>query len=216
MDRIAKKVNKRLKNARMRQIQAAAYAAQQAVALAGGSDDAASVAGLETCRRLFDEDFKAEREAEVAAKRAALSTPCPFKDSTWLKIPCNAARQALLVVGPAGIGKTQWALAQFKHPLHVDNVYKIKTLDPDVHDGIVFEPSMFNRLSGLETKQLVAIEDGPLCPLPRKAAFRIPSGMPLIFTGRSAEEVFSPEGLQHEGVRWRLKVVRVNDKMYTA
>ena len=153
--------------------------------------------------------------AHIARKRAAFSTPSAFKDSAWLQIPFDRAHQALLLVGPEGIGKTQWALAQFEYPLHVDTATKLKTFDSDVHDGIVFEQGLYQKLDGHAIKKLVAVEDGPVFPTLGGRHVQLPQGVPLIFTGRSVEAVFSASSMQHEGVGWRLKVVHVETKMYT-
>lgn len=75
--------------------------------------------------------------------------PCPSQFS--LKECCGMIKQhpvefdhadwqhSVVVIGNAGIGKTEWALAHFERPLLVNHVDKLKSYHPDVYDGIVFD-----------------------------------------------------------------------------
>lgn len=62
--------------------------------------------------------------------------PINFEVSGW--------EHFAMVSGPAGIGKTEYALAHFKNPLLVSHIDRLKSFDPDVHDGIVFDDMDFN------------------------------------------------------------------------
>lgn len=49
---------------------------------------------------------------------------------------------AILLWGPSGFGKTQYALTQFKNPLLIRHMDKLKELTP-LHDGLVFDDLSF-------------------------------------------------------------------------
>ncbi len=56
--------------------------------------------------------------------------------------------QSTILVGEAGIGKTQYALwsKHFKNPLLVSHLDRLKDFDENVHDGIVFDDMNFQHL----------------------------------------------------------------------
>lgn len=51
-----------------------------------------------------------------------------------------------LLYGPTGTGKTQYALAHFAHPLLVRHLDTLRSFEPGVHDGIVFDDMSFKHL----------------------------------------------------------------------
>lgn len=61
-------------------------------------------------------------------------------DFPWT--PISDWTKSHIVWGPAGVGKTQWALAHFSNPLFVTHKDDLKQLSPD-HDGIVFDDMDF-------------------------------------------------------------------------
>ena len=66
--------------------------------------------------------------------------------------------QNLVVSGPTGIGKTQYALAHFDSPLRVTNLAQLKLFNPDIHDGIVFDDMQFFHCSTEEQLRIVGWE----------------------------------------------------------
>ncbi len=51
--------------------------------------------------------------------------------------------KTIFIFGPTGVGKTQWAIAQFEHPLLISHMDDLKQLNIRVHDGIVFDDLSF-------------------------------------------------------------------------
>lgn len=62
----------------------------------------------------------------------------------WLvpMIPAEAFKKTILIWGPKGTGKTEYAKAQFKNPLLVSHIDDLKGLSRD-NDGIVFDDVSF-------------------------------------------------------------------------
>jgi len=61
--------------------------------------------------------------------------PIPFEHEGW----CGSA----VIQGDPGIGKTQYALSHFTNPLFVTHTDRLKSFDPNFHDGIVFDDMSF-------------------------------------------------------------------------
>lgn len=88
---------------------------------------------------------------DMIALHSVRVTPAKFT----LAAMCQALRQhpiewahphwehSVVVVGNAGIGKTEWALAHFERPLLVNDIDKLKGFDPERFDGIVFDDMGF-------------------------------------------------------------------------
>jgi len=82
--------------------------------------------------------------------------------------------------GPAGCGKTQFALAHFSNPLFVRHLDDLKKLDVS-HDGIVFDDMNFRHLPRESQIHLVDIDQPSSIHLRFENAW-IPAGMRKIFT----------------------------------
>lgn len=89
--------------------------------------------------------------------------------------------KALLFYGPSGIGKTQFALAHFKTPLLVRHLDKLKDLDPEKHDGIVFDDMSFWHRPITDVIHLLDMEEDTDVHV-RYGLGHIPQKMPRIFT----------------------------------
>lgn len=60
--------------------------------------------------------------------------------------PLEEGFRALVIWGPTGTGKTQYALAHFKQPLLVSHMDDLKDFDENRNDGIVFDDMSFQHL----------------------------------------------------------------------
>ena len=58
-------------------------------------------------------------------------------------IKWKRTKHALWLKGPTGLGKTEFAKSQFKNPLLVSHIDKLKDFSPKIHDGIIFDDMCF-------------------------------------------------------------------------
>lgn len=76
------------------------------------------------------------------ALRPAWEVPAfSLADFPWT--PFTSWSSSHVLWGPAGCGKTQFALAHFAQPLLVSHADMLKAFNPSVHDGIVFDDMNF-------------------------------------------------------------------------
>jgi hypothetical protein len=81
-----------------------------------------------------------------------------YPDAIWnLHAPFDW--RVLYIWGPTGIGKTQWACAQFHNPLVVSHLDGLKQFERGRHDGIVFDDMDF---STIERVHLIHLFDWDL------------------------------------------------------
>ena len=62
-------------------------------------------------------------------------------DSAWVTRPITRCSYWW---GPSGLGKTEFAVHQFKNPLLVTELDDLRNFDPTEHDGIVFDDMQFS------------------------------------------------------------------------
>lgn len=86
----------------------------------------------------------------------------------------------ILIYGPSGIGKTQFALAHFKNPLLVKEIDDLKRLTKK-HDGIVFDDMSFKHWPAESVIHLLDYESRSSIHCRNTNAY-IPEGMNRIFT----------------------------------
>lgn len=65
-----------------------------------------------------------------------------FRDTIWT-IPAPGIFRAILLYGPSGTGKTQFAVHLFECPLVVSHMDQLRDFDASRHDGIVFDDMSF-------------------------------------------------------------------------
>lgn len=66
-----------------------------------------------------------------------------LKDFTWE----DKANQSLVIVGPAGCGKTNWVKIRATKPsLFITHLDALRNFDPTYHKSIIFDDMDFNRL----------------------------------------------------------------------
>lgn len=160
-----------------------------------------------------------ERLASMAAKRwksysastvTAVNPPSqqrtPFDLYTTDPHSVWDGRKSLVVVGPPGVGKTTWAIAQAPKPcLFVRHLDTLKELEP-AHRSIVFDDLDFRHLPPHTQKFLVDMEQ-PSTIHVRYAVATIPSGLPRIFTAN--EYPFEREGVHGAAVSRRVHEVTI-------
>lgn len=66
-------------------------------------------------------------------------------------------KRAIVIVGPTGIGKTQWALAHFNNPVHVRDKNDYCRMG-DTTDGLVIDDMPFHQWDPLSLLRLVDVE----------------------------------------------------------
>lgn len=91
----------------------------------------------------------------------------PWNKSLWIK-------------GPAGIGKTQWALKFFENPLFVTHIDDLKLFNNN-HDGIIFDDISFKHWPR-ESQISIVDHEQPRSIHIRYGVVRIPANTKKIFT----------------------------------
>lgn len=76
----------------------------------------------------------------------------PFK---WSLPETFSWDKTLILVGPSGIGKTEWAKTLIENPLFVTHLDDLKRFDPNEHGGIIFDDMTFNHLPRTSAIHLV-------------------------------------------------------------
>lgn len=114
-----------------------------------------------------------------------------FKLSDFSHPPLDLSMPVVLH-GPSGTGKTQFALAHFKRPLLITHIDGLKNLN-FTHDGIVFENMEFigRKWAPVDIKRLLNVEfESPVKV--RCTHVDIPAGMKRIFCHHHAN-IFQPK-----------------------
>lgn len=106
------------------------------------------------------------------------------------KIPSSTlSTKSILVVGPPGTGKTQYALSHFEKAVlvrHLDDLHQIT----EATDGLVFDDMSFKHMPANAIIHLLDLDyDSPVHL--RYTNGRIPKGMPRIFTTNDPD-IFEP------------------------
>ena len=145
--------------------------------------------------------LEACRVAEIMPKSVAcchlLRREARKRKPTQLEAGCSKSRcismdwdrsKALVLEGPAGRGKTTWALAQFDHPSMICQLDDLKGL-PEQTDGLVFDEMLFGHTS--QDTQVFVLD----LAYERRVHLRfsngtIPQGMPRIFLCNENQNVF--------------------------
>jgi len=124
----------------------------------------------------------------------------------------------LLIWGPGGLGKTEYARAHFLHPLVVDTVDDLKHLTEE-HDGVVWDDWDFTQ-EGLKwpaTKVIKALETNREVTLPaRYYNATLPAGRKQIFTSNK-ENPFTDLPQQDPtrlALETRVKKVEITDSLF--
>lgn len=119
-------------------------------------------------------DYAALLRSRVAAAKYQL------KDFTEPALNLVAS-PVWLIWGDTGCGKTAWALAHFKNPCLCRHLEDLRSYDPEVHDGIVFDDLGFMHVPFQQVLNLVDFEYETTVHA-RYQNIKIPAGTPRLFT----------------------------------
>lgn len=73
-----------------------------------------------------------------------LPLPASFALEDFTQDPLNLDEVAVLLTGPAGAGKTQFAMAHFEAPCLISEIDDLRDkFNPELHDGLVFDDMSF-------------------------------------------------------------------------
>lgn len=123
--------------------------------------------------------------------------------------------KAVLLHGPTNMGKTEYALAHFKHPLLVSHMDTLRNISPEV-DGIVFDDMSFKHMPVESVIHLLDLAQDRSIHC-RYGTGVIPKGMPRIFTHNTANPFFdhiTTQMCQQEAIGRRLCIHEVNKPTY--
>lgn len=130
-----------------------------------------------------------------------------FKTINWDR------KKALILRGPSGTCKTNWAIAQFKNAMKVEDLDELKHL-PDGCDGIIFDECLFNMCSKKTMVSLLDYKQDRTIRT-RNTNAKIPRGMSKIFTCNEYEhpfgEAFDRGGSEAVTSRFNILEVKAGD-----
>lgn len=90
-------------------------------------------------------------------------------------------KQSLIVKGDSNLGKTKLCKARFKKPLIIRHMDKLKSFDPCVHDGLIFDDMSFAHYPRECIMSLLDLDDDSDINV-KQSMVTIPAGFPRIFT----------------------------------
>lgn len=102
-------------------------------------------------------------------------------DKPWRAPPVewDRKKKSLILKGPPGTGKTNWAAAQFTKPWAVKDIDDLKDMPADV-DGLVFDDCEFNKLKDGVQKYIFDVRTGSSIHARHQNAYK--PKLPAIFT----------------------------------
>lgn len=138
-----------------------------------------------------------------------------YKLTDFKEDPLDISKTCI-VLGPPGIGKTQFALAHFNAPLLVTHMDVLAEFDPTVHDGIVFDDMSFTHLHNEARIHIVDYEN-PRDLHVRYTTARIPAYTHKIICHNGNPHPFYDDklqGYQLEAVRRRVNEYTYYDRLF--
>lgn len=102
------------------------------------------------------------------------------------------SKKCLVIVGPPGIGKTQYAKTFFKTPLLVRHKDMLKAYDENVHDGIIFDDMAFGAHKRESVIHFLDVEE-PTGIDVKNSMVLLPAGTPRIFLTNRELHVLKPD-----------------------
>lgn len=123
--------------------------------------------------------------------------------------------RSLWLSGPSGVGKSQWAIAQFECPLLVSHMDDLKQFSSDLHDGLIFDDMSFQHFPRGAAIHLVDW-DLPRSLNVKHGCVTIPAHTRKIFTTNVSWDEFWPQD-DAGAIRRRCTIVRLptNMKLFT-
>lgn len=155
-----------------------------------------SIADLQCVRREGKRKFSCVEEQVDVSK---------FKELDWDR------KKALVLRGPPAIGKTNWAISQFKAPFLVCDLDDLKAI-PEGTDGLVFDEMLFFTYSKQKQVYLTDLAFERTIRT-RNTNAKIPAGMQRIFTCNLGEEVFRTDG-EFSAVARRFNLIEVCEPLF--
>lgn len=123
--------------------------------------------------------------------------------------------KVLVFIGPTGIGKTQFALSHFTHPLHVRDKEDWRRFNTSI-TGIILDDLDFPKWSPLTFLKLLDIET-PITQNVKYGSVRIPAKVPRIICVNH-EDLLWPHGIHEEtrkACERRIILNYFNDKLFS-
>lgn len=121
--------------------------------------------------------------------------------------------RTIILHGESGCGKTMWALAQFESALLVTHIDQLRSFDPNLHDGIVFDDMSFLHCP-MEFGIHLLDWDLPRQIHCRYAAATIPANTRKIFTTNVPDGNIFPNFYQKQIQRRITKSVKVESNLF--
>lgn len=131
--------------------------------------------------------------------------------------PITDFSKAIVILGKAMTGKTEYARAHFKNPLEIQHLDQFKEPIPSDVDAFIFDDMCFTHLPFSTVRYLLNMDTVTIhC---RNTVGTIPGGIPRIFTANKyelSEVFFGPNfnQLEKESIIERTKVIRVFSPLY--
>lgn len=134
--------------------------------------------------KMWDENFSCMlKYRKMVSEASAYLNPKKMKRTYEVKdykVPLLELKKPTILLGPPGIGKTQFAKAHFENPLlcrHMDDLLRLG----EMHDGIIFDDMSFKHLPRNTQIFLLDIEESSSIHC-RFHSAKIPAGTKRIFT----------------------------------
>lgn len=130
--------------------------------------------------------------------------PDKFKEIVWDR------EKALVLRGPSGTCKTNWAIYQFKTPMKIEELDELKNI-PKNCDGIIFDGCLFDKYSKQTMVSLMEYKQDSTIYCTRYKNAMIPRGISKIFTCGDEEHPFGndPASGSHPSVTSRFVLMDV-------
>ena len=157
---------------------------------------------------------------EKLSKRLFVSD-CPIKYTEFTR-ERDSLEKSLLIYGPTGLGKIEYALSHFERPLKIEHLDMLLAYSPTKFDGIVFDDMCFRHLP--PTARIALVEnERPKDIHVRYTTVRLPAHTKKIFTHNDEyvfwgeDTMFNKDPLtraQKEAIERRLTLLCVEEPLF--
>ncbi len=138
---------------------------------------------------------------------------CAFDTESFIEPLDFTKSKSIVLWGPPGVGKTQYALSHFKKPLWVHHNDDLKLLDSDC-DGLIFDSRDFKHLYRSACVHLVDWEHETTVHC-RYTTARIPKNMRRIFTTTIRDGAIFGKHSDDPGLQRRVNFVEIRCALKT-